>query len=567
MRLTRGIQLTYNPIIVAGLNVGDGDGPPAFSGSSATNGSRPTIEEVGRTHSEPTFVQPSSPPPAYLLPPLPPSSINQLVLSSSHLTSSSPATSNQDEEEGQGPEEDDDDFIYNENDPLVLAWESDRVAGLSLDVRIANDLARRSDLALDPVAPSTRSAAPSTAASLLSTSNDSTVVLADIPQPLVDVLDGSEAIRRSTESQRVEIENAERAEDSPRVARALSIYAGRRFAAAAERRREEEARRAREETEERRCGLTSQVLAPSGFPSEVVTETVDRMDSTEVEAEEESKSEEAQVSEVVTEETKRIAVEAAQKRIEAAKLEQPLNMLESPTTKSPRRRPPTPPPPRPIRHRDRTPLVDPLIPASPFLPSTPPPTRALPLPTPPFSVDRIDAFTALQRRTETAQPRRSETMIQALNDNEPSPSADTPSRPSPPHSVSSTLAVDRSMVVGSSALMTRTISATSSISTSSSPAPDDRFLTVPQEFNYTDLDVLVARLDDNDEGRNYDVTSSSPLLLSFCVLRLISRLSRSGITPSRRSAWISPYFSTGWSDIGRIGCSRDCESGVGQETN
>lgn len=115
------------------------------------------------------------------------------------------------------------DFVFSENDPLVLAWEADRAAGLSLDERITRDLDRRI-LAAAPNSPS------SPAVSLVET--------IEIESPQEEALREAELDQEQERMryQRREIELAEGQRDEPRIARALSIYAGRRFAEAAERR-------------------------------------------------------------------------------------------------------------------------------------------------------------------------------------------------------------------------------------------------------------------------------------------------------------------------------------------
>lgn len=88
------------------------------------------------------------------------------------------------------------DFVYSEDDPYVISWEADRAAGISLDQRIERDIQRRSGLAV--------------------------------------AVDTAESPTRLDEDERSEIAEAEALHDGARVARALSVSAGRRSAAAVE---------------------------------------------------------------------------------------------------------------------------------------------------------------------------------------------------------------------------------------------------------------------------------------------------------------------------------------------
>lgn len=110
-------------------------------------------------------------------------------------------------------------FVYSDSDPFVVAWEADRAAGLPLDERIARDIARRNH--------------PGGVA------GQAADEAASVSQPLIDFEAedvAPEPPKEEVEEQRREIAQAEAASDAPRVARALSMYAGRRFAEAAERR-------------------------------------------------------------------------------------------------------------------------------------------------------------------------------------------------------------------------------------------------------------------------------------------------------------------------------------------
>lgn len=157
---------------------------------------------------------PSSPPPEY---PFPISTDPSHLSLDSVTATESPELNSEVEEEN----EDASDFIFNEADPLVIAWEEDRAAGLPLDERITRDLDRR-----------LRAEAASLPTTSATTLEMDTVVEND-GENVVDIPD---AERERMRFERREIEMAERERDVPRVARALSIYAGRRFAAAAERR-------------------------------------------------------------------------------------------------------------------------------------------------------------------------------------------------------------------------------------------------------------------------------------------------------------------------------------------
>lgn len=129
-------------------------------------------------------------------------------------------------------EDDEDDFVFSENDPLVLAWEADRAAGLDLDERIARDLERR--VLTDALV------APPPSPPLISLLEE--LRLSTEGGLEQDALNAQElAMEEERENERLRIERreleiAERERDAPRIARALSVHAGRRFAAAAERR-------------------------------------------------------------------------------------------------------------------------------------------------------------------------------------------------------------------------------------------------------------------------------------------------------------------------------------------
>ncbi|KDE05568.1 hypothetical protein MVLG_04063 [Microbotryum lychnidis-dioicae p1A1 Lamole] len=116
------------------------------------------------------------------------------------------------------------------DDPLVLAWEADRAAGMELELRIQRDMQRRraaeaAATAIEPIGP-------------LAEEIGADVVTSDptsrptVPTPT----NAPTEPNPPSAKEREEIAAAEAQNDVPRIARALSIYAGRRFAEAAERR-------------------------------------------------------------------------------------------------------------------------------------------------------------------------------------------------------------------------------------------------------------------------------------------------------------------------------------------
>ncbi|KAK4053368.1 hypothetical protein OIV83_001532 [Microbotryomycetes sp. JL201] len=106
-------------------------------------------------------------------------------------------------------------------DPFSVAWEQDRLAGLDLEVRIGRDLARRK---------------AASASNVISVSASVVDDLAGLDLTAQRVQTGEADLAQHTQDQ-----YGEAARDGPRVARALSIYAGRKIALAAERRRAAEA--------------------------------------------------------------------------------------------------------------------------------------------------------------------------------------------------------------------------------------------------------------------------------------------------------------------------------------
>ncbi|KAM0787438.1 hypothetical protein ACM66B_003518 [Microbotryomycetes sp. NB124-2] len=119
-------------------------------------------------------------------------------------------------------------------DPFSVAWEQDRLAGLSLDVRIGRDLARRkAALASNVISVSASVLDDLSGLDLSSTSATTT------SSPLEDNVGGTGST--STRTGREGTETNGSRDGGPRVARALSVYAGRKIALAAERRRAAEA--------------------------------------------------------------------------------------------------------------------------------------------------------------------------------------------------------------------------------------------------------------------------------------------------------------------------------------
>jgi hypothetical protein len=607
-----------------GLDLNDGVGPPAFLGPS-TPAPRPHL--ALRTNSEPPlspFPSPPSPPPAYLPPSssivLPPTSMAAsipLIRTNSSETATTSATG------GEGEEEED--FVYNAEDPLVLAWEIDRLAGLSLDDRIHRDLGRRSGPPARTIETTSASAPISTFSPIPNTPSPSD------PIPKAASIMSSEE-SRNREQERQEIEFAERAKDTPRVARALSIYAGKRFAAAAAEKRMKAEESAREES-------ISSTLVPSVMPgsSGYGTGIPERLDKDAAEDEEEEEEEEEEEGEsemddrIVTSATKNLAAEAAQRRMDYAIAARKLHEETSPVTEEPpvreeeimqavqeegthsnsyrqlfpsrpfgvalslqssgltlstptpvttttakpppptvpvvlppsllpvassslpvrpdttsslRRAAPRPPISRLLRQsaspsqipRPSTGLIPPLVPdyltpTSPSAPTRrppPPPPRPIskpasrpvsdtidrpPLPPQPFSSDRLDAFTQYtQQGRSSASGLSHTTPVQVLNERVIGPRTSTSSSLAPPAPSlshrSSDLSSDLAALID--LYPPRSVSVASSSSSTSLQADEvvDIAAAVARsndEFIYTDLDVLISRLEDNDSGRNYNV--------------------------------------------------------------
>ncbi|GAA5904295.1 uncharacterized protein JCM6883_006438 [Sporobolomyces salmoneus] len=161
----------------------------------------------------------SPPPPAYDPPPpsistLPTEPPPPISVPSANPTPRQPvsASSTVDSEEDEEEEEDDD----SPPDPLVLAWEDDRLTGLySLDERIARDLERRR--AADEA--------------LLSVSGEGT------PSSVIDEEEEVEVeeVPGQGEDDLNEIRQAEASRDSRRLSRALSRHASRRYGAGSRR--------------------------------------------------------------------------------------------------------------------------------------------------------------------------------------------------------------------------------------------------------------------------------------------------------------------------------------------
>ncbi|SGY16293.1 BQ5605_C012g06833 [Microbotryum silenes-dioicae] len=148
------------------------------------------------------------------------------------------------------------------DDPLVLAWEADRAAGMELELRIQRDMQRRraaeaAATAIAPIGPLAEEIgadvvtsdpvedatplrlptppAPSTARGPALTVERASADQTSRPTVPTPTNAPTEPNPPSAE-EREEIAAAEAQNDVPRIARALSIYAGRRFAEAAERR-------------------------------------------------------------------------------------------------------------------------------------------------------------------------------------------------------------------------------------------------------------------------------------------------------------------------------------------
>ncbi|SCV67637.1 BQ2448_5248 [Microbotryum intermedium] len=146
------------------------------------------------------------------------------------------------------------------DDPLVLAWEADRAAGMELELRIQRDMQRRRAVEAAATAPIVPAVEESRVDSIRTTPVEVSIPFR-IPTPTAPSTSTSPALptveactdetSRTTLStttlgntepnppsaeEREEIAAAEAQNDVPRIAHALSIYASRRFAEAAERR-------------------------------------------------------------------------------------------------------------------------------------------------------------------------------------------------------------------------------------------------------------------------------------------------------------------------------------------
>ncbi|SCZ93469.1 BZ3500_MvSof-1268-A1-R1_Chr6-3g08681 [Microbotryum saponariae] len=209
-----------------------------------------------------------SPPPAYFLPGSRPPS--PLDLAAQRATAStaigggeeiSPTIPRGALAESDLPEATD---LVTSDDPLVLAWEADRAAGMELELRIQRDMQRRR--AAEAAATATTPFGPvaeETGADVVTFDpvEDATPLPLRVPTPPASSTARVQAVtveRASTDQtsrptvstsataptepnppsaeEREEIAAAEAQNDVPRIARALSIYASRRFAEAAERR-------------------------------------------------------------------------------------------------------------------------------------------------------------------------------------------------------------------------------------------------------------------------------------------------------------------------------------------
>ncbi|KAK4048366.1 hypothetical protein OIO90_005836 [Microbotryomycetes sp. JL221] len=135
------------------------------------------------------------------------------------------------------------------SNPFNVAWEQDRLAGLPLDVRIGRDLARRKAAeASNVISVSTSHVASDNDMSQLTqdlSSLDLTNQNLDVSSSSVDQtgLNGPSAVATLSTS------TEETMNDNVRVARALSVYAGRKIALAAERRRALEAQQRQRQIE------------------------------------------------------------------------------------------------------------------------------------------------------------------------------------------------------------------------------------------------------------------------------------------------------------------------------
>lgn len=236
------------------------------------------------------------------------------------------------------------------DDPFVLAWEADRAAGLSLDERIERDLARRLRSATTPSSSHPLPPSP--------------LPLPGAPSPppstrLPSSLSGVDV----DQAERQEIAEAEANQDAPRVARALSVRAGRRFAEAASRRREREIRlRLRDTLDE--VDVADDSTASVSVRTEEFTAAMERRTVVTEEEEEESEVDEeesapARLARAVSVNASRHFAEAAERRIVLERAQRLVSLAESPRSSLPLSTQPSPPTPEP--------QVDP-PPPSPFIP-------------------------------------------------------------------------------------------------------------------------------------------------------------------------------------------------------
>ncbi|BGP70144.1 hypothetical protein NBRC10513v2_003499 [Rhodotorula toruloides] len=212
-----------------------GDLPPLPSLGSAALGGR----EARRRGERYSMAPPGSPPPSALalsLPPppasLPPPALPPPTASPSSSSSSSSSSSEASLSDAEN-DNDTDSFILHSSDPLVLAWEADRSAGIySLDERIERDLERRRRAARgSPVNGSAGGEGANANAAAVGGSSSSSATA----QPAADADAGADVEGEAdTEDDptalallRRRIALAERENNSRGVVRALSVHATR----------------------------------------------------------------------------------------------------------------------------------------------------------------------------------------------------------------------------------------------------------------------------------------------------------------------------------------------------
>ncbi|BGP07697.1 hypothetical protein JCM10049v2_003537 [Rhodotorula toruloides] len=206
-----------------------GELPPLPSLGSAALGGR----EARRRGERYSMAPPGSPPPSALalsLPPPPPTSLPPPSLPPPPITSPSSSSSEASLSDAEN-DNDTDSFILHSSDPLVLAWEADRSAGIySLDERIERDLERRRRAARgSPIEGGAREDVGASSAAATSASSSAGVPAGADADAGADVEAEADAEDDPTALAllRRRIALAERENNSRGVVRALSVHATR----------------------------------------------------------------------------------------------------------------------------------------------------------------------------------------------------------------------------------------------------------------------------------------------------------------------------------------------------